>query len=283
MKKLLIVLLVLCLTGISSAMAADYSDVFTNFDQRDNWTEAVIITFSDEGVLINGSGAEAEGTTVRITRPGTYMLSGSCANGQILVEMTKDDKAQLVLSGLSLTCADSAPLYVISADKVSLTLAPGSVNTFADSAAYTRPFEKEPNACICSRDDLTINGTGELIVNASFNNGIGCKNDLKIVSGTITVSAPKNALKGNDSVAVKDGTVKLEAGKDGIKSDNADEPGKGYVYIAGGALDITAGDDAIQAAQDVTVTGGSVLTDAEGKTVNSKGTQEVAQGTVRKK
>ncbi len=285
MKKLFCLALAFCLLCAVPALASQaqaYENLFTNFDQRDNWTEAVIVTFSDDGVLINGSGAAAEGTTVRITQPGTYMLSGACADGQIVVELSKEDKAQLVLGGLTLACSDSAPLYVISADKVSLTLAPGSVNSFTDGAAYTRAFEKAPNACICSRDDLTINGSGELTVNAQFNNGIGCKNDLKIVSGVITVSAAKNALKGNDSVAIKDGTITLTAGKDAIKAENADEAEKGFVYIGGGIISITAGDDAIQGQQNVTVVGGSVTVSAEGKTVNSKGTQVVGGGIINK-
>lgn len=280
MKKLIALLLALCLLGASSALAASYTDVFTKFDQRDNWTEAVTITFSYDGVLVNGSGVEVEGTTARITQPGTYMITGICDNGQIQVELTKEDKAQLVLGGINLRCQDSAPLYVLSADKVSLTLAPGSVNTFTDAAVYTREFEKAPNACICSRDDLTINGSGELVVNAANNNGIGCKNDLRILGGTITVNAPKNALKGNDSVAIQDGILTLGAGKDGIKAENAEDAGKGYVYIAGGTLEIHAGDDAIQAQQDVTITGGTITVEAEGKTVNSKGTQEVASGVI---
>ena len=283
MKKMFVLILALCLLASASALAADYPDVFTKFDQRDSWTEAVIITFNNDGVLINGSGVSADGTTVYITAPGTYMLSGSCANGQVIVEISKEEKAQLVLGGLTLSCADSAPLYVVSADKVSLTLAPGSYNAFTDAAVYTRAFEKMPNACIYSRDDLSINGSGELVVNAQSNNGIGCKNDLKILGGTITVNAPKNALKGNDSVAIKDGVITLVAGKDAIKSDTADEPGKGYVYVAGGSIDITAGDDAIQAEQDITVSGGTVTVDAQGKTINSKGTQEIATGTVSKK
>ena len=283
MKKAFILILALCLLAAMPALAADYSDVFTKFDQRDNWTEAVIITFNNDGVLINGSGVTAEGTTVRITAPGTYLLSGACDNGQVIVELGKEEKAQLVLGGLTLTCPDSAPLYVISADKVSLTLAPGSVNTLTDGAVYTRAFEKAPKGCISSRDDLTVNGSGALTVNGLNNNGIDCHNDLKILSGTIDVTAVKNALKGDDSVAIKDGVLTLNAGKDGIKADNADEPGKGYVYVAGGQITITAGDDAIQGQQDVTVSGGTITVDAQGKTINSKGTQEITTGVISKK
>lgn len=280
MKKVFAIALALALC-LTTAFAADYSDVFTNYDQRDNWTEAVIITFTDDSVSINGSGASADGTVVYITAPGTYMLSGSCKNGRIEVEVAKEDKVQLVLGGLTLTSQDSAPLYIISADKVSLTLAPDTVNTFTDAAKYTVKHEKDANACITARDDLTINGSGELIVNGNYNNGIGCKNDLKIMGGTITVSAPNNAIKGNDSVAIKDGVLTVNSKDDGIKTENADEAGKGYIYIEGGELTITAGDDAIQASQDVTIKGGVIHASAEGKTINSKGTQDIATGVIQ--
>lgn len=284
MKKLLaLALSILMACSLCTALAADYSDVFTNFDLRDSWTAATEITFTDTAVTINGSGAVADGTVVTITAPGVYKLQGSCADGQVLVELDKAEKAQLVLAGLTLTCQSSAPLYVLSADKVSLTLAPDTVNTFADGKAYTAAFDKQPNACICSRDDLVINGTGTLNVEGNFNNGIGSKNDLRIAGGNITVSAVKNALKGNDSVAIQNGVITLTAGKDAIKTDNEDKPGKGYVYIAGGDIRITAGDDAIQATQDVTVTGGAIAVTVAGKAVNSKGSQDVATGVISAK
>ena len=284
MKKLLSLALSLLLAcSLCTALAADYSDVFTNFDLRDSWTAATEITFTDTAVTINGSGAAADGTVVTITAPGVYKLQGSCADGQVLVEIDKAEKAQLVLAGLTLTCQSSAPLYVLSADKVSLTLAPDTVNTFTDGKAYTAAFEKQPNACICSRDDLVINGTGTLNVQGNFNNGIGTNNDLRIAGGVITVSAVKNALKGNDSVAIQNGAITLTAGKDAIKADNEDKPDKGYVYIAGGDIRITAGDDAIQATQDVTITGGALTVTAIGKAVNSKGSQDVASGVINGK
>ena len=138
MKKLLSLALSLLLAcSLCTALAADYSDVFTSFDLRDSWTAATEITFTDTAVTINGSGAAADGTVVTITAPGVYKLQGSCADGQVLVEIDKAEKAQLVLAGLTLTCQSSAPLYVLSADKVSLTLAPDTVNTFTDGKAYT--------------------------------------------------------------------------------------------------------------------------------------------------
>ena len=283
MKKTLLTLLslVLSLAMATSALAATYTDVFTNFDQRDTWTDATTIDFTDDGVKISGNGASADGTIVYITADGTYVISGSCQNGQIVVEMDKTEKAQLVLMGLTLTCQDSAPLYVVSADKVGLTLAEGTVNTFSDGTAYnSNAFEKKPTACIYSRDDLTINGKGELVVNANVNNGIGTSNDLKIVSGTVTVTAANNGLKGNDSVAIMGGTISVTSKDDGIKTENDTDPGKGYIYVEGGEISVTCADDALQATQDITVAGGHITANAGGKTVNCDGTQDILSGSI---
>ncbi|MBR6786930.1 MAG: carbohydrate-binding domain-containing protein [Clostridia bacterium] len=283
MKKMLLTLLALTLVMVMSApaLAATYTDVFTNFDQRDTWTDATTIDFTNDGVKISGNGASADGTVVYITGDGTYVISGECANGQIVVELDKADKAQLVLMGLNLTCLDSAPLYVVSADKVSLTLAEGTVNTFTDGTAYnSNAFDKKPTACIYSRDDLTINGKGELVVNANVNNGIGTSNDLKIVSGTVTVNAANNGLKGNDSIAIMGGTVSVTSKDDGIKTENEVDPGKGYIYVEGGEITITCADDALQATQDITVAGGHLTVSAGGKTINCDGSQDILSGSI---
>ena len=50
-----------------------------------------------------------------------------------------------------------------------------------------------------------------------------------------------------------------------------------------GDIRITAGDDAIQATQDVTITGGALTVTATGKAVNSKGSQDVASGVINGK
>jgi len=284
MKKFVSVLLAMIMAAACSvAFAADYPDAFTKYDLNAGWAEAVTVAFSEEGVIVNGSGVAVDGTTVYITTGGVYLLSGTCSNGRIEVEADKKDKVQLVLNGLDLTCADSAPIYVVSADKCKITLADGTVNALTDAAEYTLALDKQPTACVYSKDDLTINGTGSLTVTGNAGNGIGTKNDLTIVSGTITVKAAKNGLKGNDSVSVKDGTIAIDAGNDGIKADTDNKDGKGYVYIAGGTITIIAADDGIQAQTDLTITAGTISVTAESKTVNSKGTQSIATGCIKVK
>ena len=102
MKKMLISLLtlVLALSLSMPALAATYTDVFTNFDQRDTWTDATTIDFTNDGVKISGNGASADGTVVYITAEGTYVIAGECANGQIVVDGSGEEKKHLTVEQL---------------------------------------------------------------------------------------------------------------------------------------------------------------------------------------
>jgi len=61
---------------------------------------------------------------------------------------------------------------------------------------------------VFAKDDLTINGTGALDVTCSAGHGIVCKNDLRLVSGAVSVNASSHAIQAKDSVvcAVVPGT-----------------------------------------------------------------------------
>ena len=126
-----------------------------------------------------------------ITAIGTYNISGTLNNGQIIVDTEDEGTVNLVLNGATINNSTSAPIYVRSADKTVITLADGTQNDVTDGAAYTYDDAEaeEPNAAIFSKDDLTINGGGALTVTANFNDGITSKDDLKITSGVITVNA----------------------------------------------------------------------------------------------
>ena len=63
------------------------------------------------------------------------------------------------------------------------------------------------------------------------------------VSGTITVSAKDDGIRGKDYLIIADGTVNVTAEGDGLKSDNEDDDTVGYVSIDGGTVEIAAGDE----------------------------------------
>ena len=202
------------------------------------------------------------GNTVTITAAGTYLISGTLSEGQIKVETNEADKVQLVLSGATVTSANSAALHVAKADKVFLTLADGSENTLATSGAYAATDDSAIDGAVFSRSDLTVNGGGSLAVSSAEGNGIVCKDDVVLASGSATVTAAKHAIQANDSVRIAGGSYTLRAGTDGIHAKNDENSKLGYIYVAGGSLDITAESDGFDANYVLRVDGGTITVSA---------------------
>ncbi len=243
------------------------------------------ITLTFNGTKISASDASGKavdgnayitvsGNAFVITKAGSYVLKGDLSGAQLRVNVGKTADVELTLNNFTASCNNSAPLYIESANQTDIVLAAGSVNTLTDATLYQYPVgEDKPNACLYSSDDLTIKGDGTLNVNGRFNNGIGCKNDLRIKSGTINVTGVNNIIKGNDSVEIEEATVTLRGGEDAIKADEEMKEGKGYIHIMAGAkVDIQCSDDALQAAKSITVEAGAVVTgQSGGDSVNCPG------------
>ena len=258
-----------------------------NSENHSEYDNAVItkINFLDENAQITGDHAVFENKTLTISAGGIYELSGVLNDGQIYVNAGPTDQVQLILAGLTVTCKDSAAIYIGKCDKIEVTLAEGTVNTLTDSDTYTRDYgeNKAPNACLCARSDMTINGSGTLTVTGNLNNGIDTSKDLKIKEGNITVTARNNALKGNNSITITGGTLKITSRDDGVKVSNDIDSGKGFFLMEGGTLDILANDDGIQAPVSVTVTGGSLKISYGGKDINCSGTIDITPGCYTKR
>ena len=228
-------------------------------------TTETVITL-DDSITVGGEGATVNGKTVTVTKAGTYLVSGSMADGQIVVDTTDEAKVILILNGVSLTCSDGPAVFVKSAPKrVEFYTATDSVNILSDGTGYVVADENQvegeiyPNACIYSCEDLRFDGEGTLYINGNADKGINTKDDLDIRSGTMVVSSVGVGMRGNDSVTVSGGEITVTSGGDGIKSANIETEGKGQVLIENGSLYINATGDGIAAATDLTVTGGVMV------------------------
>ncbi len=243
---------------------------FTSYDLTDTYDEAsaTLIRMNDMEVTVTGTGASIQDNKILITQGGTYIFEGKLANGQIYVNVSDQEKVQLVLNQVDIFCNTSAPIYIANADKTVITLPEGTVNSVSDSFA---PLDETARGCIYSKDDLTFNGSGTLNVTGNYNNAIGCKNDLRIVDGTYNLTATNNGLKGNDSISILTCNMKIVSMDDGCKVDNDTESDKGYLFIAGGTFDITANDDCFQSTRAFIIQGGNVLARCYGKIVNCDG------------
>jgi len=224
-------------------------------------SDTATITLNGDSASIEGDGVTVNGSIVTITAAGTYSISGALNNGQIVVDTQDEETVNLILNGVDITNATSAPIYVSNAEKTVITLSDGTENVVTDGPSYVFPDAEtdEPNAAIYSNDDLTINGSGWLTVNANYNNGIDSDDDLKITGGNITVNAVNDGIKGRDSIAVLDGNITVNADGDGLQSNNDEDAEKGFVSIEGGTVNVTAVLDGIQAETILNISGGNII------------------------
>jgi len=241
----------------TSEDTADISDTFGTYEKKDLNTEydsdSSTVELSDNTEEVEG--VSVDGQIVTINQGGTYVLSGELTDGQVVVNVNEDAKVHLVLNDVTITNQQGPAILVEQAEKVVTTLSSDTTNTLTDGDDYQLDGdETEPDATFYSKEDLVINGDGELKVSGNYNNGIRSKDDLILVSGEYTVNAKNNALKGKDSVEILDGsyTLTTEEG-DGIQSNNSDEEDKGHIAIDGGTFKITSGRDGVQAETDVSI------------------------------
>ena len=243
------------------------NDLDVGYDE----SSATKIIYEADTPTVSGEGAESSGRDVVISAAGCYIISGVVSDGQIRIEAGKEDKIQLVLDNASIACKTGAPIYIKSAEKVFITLAEGTTSTLTDTAdEYEADGDISPDAVIFSKEDLTVNGSGKLVIEASYKHGIVSKDDLVIAGGDIEITAAKTAIEGKDSVKIADGTFKINAGTNGIVSSNAEDESKGYVYIEDGSFEITAGTDGIQAETILTVTAGKLDITTGGGSANAQ-------------
>ena len=169
--------------------AVTYSDD----DYYSNYAEGAIAKIN-----LLGSAASSESKNVSITGSeitilggGTYVLSGELTNGSIIVDSGDSAVVHLVLNGVSVTSEDFAAIYVKQAEKTVISTVYGTESHLADGSAYSaeKLEDGKPSAAVYSKDDLTINGGGTLVVTGNYEDGIKANDTLKITEGTLKVTA----------------------------------------------------------------------------------------------
>ena len=232
-------------TVVVETESSDDSERFTQRDlqQTPDLSDAVYYTVSD-------------GENITISEEGVYVLSGSAEEVTVAVDAADDSKVQIVLDGVSIKNASSPVIYVKNADKVFITTT-DSDSVFQVTGSFSSDGDTATDGVIFSKDDLVLNGVGTLTISSS-ENGVVCKDDLKITGGTYYVTASSKAFEANDSILINDGSFTITAGTDGFHCENDDDDTKGEVVILGGSISINAKDDAIHGQSAVTIEGGTL-------------------------
>ncbi|MGN0985796.1 MAG: carbohydrate-binding domain-containing protein [Candidatus Enterenecus sp.] len=225
-------------------------------------TGAAEILLSGSTAQISGSGASEEKGVITITAGGTYVLSGTLEDGCVIVD-AKGKDVTLVLNGADITCSNGCPLYIYNAQSAVVHVMEGTQNSLTDGGAYTldskyySAADEEPNACLYSKDDLILQGAGALEVNANYDNGVTSRDTLEIYDVTLSVRAANHGINGKDSNTIDSAKITVTCGGDAIRSTNDSDGTLGWISISNSDLDLTAGEDGVQAETTVSISGGS--------------------------
>lgn len=230
--------------------------------QAPDTSGSTIITLSDKTAEVSGSGAEAADGIVKITAGGTYVVTGEISDGRIIVN-APDKEVTIVLENACISCSYGSPVYIFESQLTTVCLTENTKNTLTDGSEYTfsdsfsSTADEEPNACLYSKSDLVIAGSGQLIVNANYNNGITSKDTLTIESSSVNVTAKNHGISGKDFCVINNADINVTCGGDALRSTNESDSTLGYIEISDSSLELTAGEDGIQAETTLTISSGS--------------------------
>ena len=268
-------------TASAADETANTADTATT-DTADEAADGAAFVFSGSGITASGgSGYAISGTALTIDEPGVYTVSGACADGSIKIKKGTTG-VTLVLSGLDLTSAATAPITCGRSSEVTIVAASGTVNALTDSAqnngdSYPENTDTE-NAVIKCKDgsNVTLSGSGTLNIAANGKNGIksGATTEaegeasLTVQELTLNITAGVNdAINAEQTLSIPSGTLTIAAADDAIHADytlniGADGTDGPSITVTGcyegleaaslnifsGSIDITATDDCLNAA-----------------------------------
>ena len=234
----------------------------------------ITYTKSDDGAVAN----------INIKKAGgIYVFGGNSENMSITVNKAAESNAYILLAGLDLKSAITAPITVKkeSTSKVYIKALAGTTSTLSDTAFNNADTygstedggdgtnaEYAESAVIKgkSNSSIILTGKGTLNVNCESKNAVkvGEYGTLTVEKLTLNVQSAKNGLSCDNELIIESGTLDISAnGGDAVRSDpdavNADAGCKGCITINGGDITICASSDGIQAAQDINIYGGNFI------------------------
>ena len=218
------------------------------------------ITLNDDKINATGTGVTINNNIITITKTGTYYVTGTTADASIRVDCSQDGDVQIVLDNANITSKTTAPINGIKADNLIITLAENSVNYLTDSENYidfTDTEKQEPDGTLFTKTDLVINGSGKLVIDSNYQDGIVSKDSLKIINAEIEITSADDGIRGKDYVAINNANITIEATKKGIRSTNTEDSSLGYVIIDSGTININKSYEGIEA-RLIKINGGTV-------------------------
>ena len=253
---------------------------------------------------------------IKITSSGTYVVSGTCSDGNITVKKGTTGVV-LVLEDLNLTSTTGATVSVNKEAEVKIIIS-GSV-VLTDNENPDDEYSSDADVADAydgaalkakANSSVYVTGDGTLTINGNAKNGVKAGDDSSIIFDgvTVNITAVNDGINGNYDVSLLSGTFNIAAGDDAIHADHilsiGSEDGSGptirvtesteglegtVVNIYGGDISIVSSDDAINAANadnayegeldySFNMMGGKVVINSKGDGIDSNGNVNLIGG-----
>ena len=202
-------------SAASAVSPAGTAEAVTDTSVTADETTAAFSLASEDGTFSETNGVYT------ITSAGTFVLTGRL-DGQIVVDAGDASEVILELRETTISYDQDSPIKILSADKVEISAKSGTDNVINDNRPEkTSDDETQGEGAIFAKADLKMKGTGTLVVNAGYSNGIYTTKDLKIQKLSLKSTTVNCALRGDDSITMESGTVVAISSKgDGLKTDS---------------------------------------------------------------
>lgn len=248
-------------TAVATASGSTVASVInydTHYDADDlTWDSSTEITIDLSNPAAT-NGVTVDNGVITITAAGSYRLTGTLADGQVVVAAGEEDVVRLILDNASITNKDGAAIDAESANETIIYTQAGTSNTVSDGSSYAATGTEDPDAALYARTDLTLAGEGTLKVTGNYGDAIASSDGLTIAGGTIEVTATDDGIKGKDYVDILGGTIEVTASSDGIKATNDTDAERGWVRLLEGSINIKAGDDGFKSERELEIAGGTL-------------------------
>ncbi len=275
-KKIGIVFCTMLLLGCSSTTSSNTTN-----------TEESTIVFGEE-TTISGNGLSLKDNIVTISKPGTYIVSGSSDEGKIVVDSQVSGDVKIILENVELSSSSGPVITVTEADKTYLILEDGTESTLSSTGSDS----DEETATILSHDDLYIEGNGTLNI-TSEEDAIHANDSLYIQESTLLIQSGDEGIQCNDYISLDSTNITITT-KDGAQTStafqmNMTEDDKynakgikcdGDIEAVDSTVNVNSEDDALHSNSNITITNSTLDLKSSDDGVHADGTLTINSGTI---
>ncbi len=165
-----------CIAGVSLCLLCGCTGTVQEPSADQSSRNTARVCFSEDGVTCSGRGVHYFYSSVMISSPGTYTISGKNDHARIIVNSEEDGEVHLVLENTGLSAEEGPVITVENSERTIITVPDGTSSVLGTQGKD----ESGEEAVIYSADDLRIDGSGKLTLQGKDQDPISAEEDLDI-------------------------------------------------------------------------------------------------------